>query len=121
VRSKATPLWCENHGNSAAELEQVEVRSGSKALDALSWHVGFNPTSDVWLRRSETTLWTDFVEEVGEQFEIKRSGHSNALDCEPLMVSGWVRAWHRYQLRQLSEILGGCCKKELIARTIRSS
>jgi hypothetical protein len=41
----------------------------------------------------------DFVEEVGEQFEIKRSGHSNALDGEPLMVSGWVRAWHhRYQL-----------------------
>jgi hypothetical protein len=34
---------------------------------------------------------TDSVEEVGEQFEIKRSGHSNALDGEPLMVSGWVR------------------------------
>lgn len=37
------------------------------------------------------------------------------------MVSGWVRAWHRYQLRQLSEVLGGCCEKELIARTIRPS
>src|SRR5208282_534025 len=49
------------------------------------------PTSDVWLRRSELTLRADFVEEVGDQFEIKRSGHSNALDCEPLMVSGWVR------------------------------
>jgi hypothetical protein len=34
------------------------------------------------------------------------------------MVSGWVRAWHRYQLRQLSEVLGGCCEKELIARAI---
>jgi hypothetical protein len=67
------------------------------------------------------SLTADFVEEVGERFETKRFGHSNALDCEPLMVSGWVRAWHRYQLRQLSEILGGCCKKELIARTIRSS
>jgi hypothetical protein len=69
----------------------------------------------------EKALLTDFVEEVGEQFEIKRSGHSNALDGEPLMVSGWVRAWHRYQLCQLSEVLGGCCEKELIARTIRSS
>ena len=37
------------------------------------------------------------------------------------MVSGWVRAWHRYQLGQLSEVLGGCCEKELSARTIRSS
>ena len=53
--------------------------------------------------------------------EINQPGHSKALDCEPLMVSGWVRAWHRYQLRQLSEVLGGCCEKELIARTIRSS
>ena len=48
-------------------------------------------------------------------------GHSNAPDCERLMVSSWVRAWHRYQLCQLSEVLGGCCEKELIARTIRSS
>jgi hypothetical protein len=69
----------------------------------------------------DRSLRADFVEEVGEQFEIKRSGHSNALDGEPLMVSGWVRAWHRYQLCQLSEVLGGCCEKELIARAIRSS
>ena len=54
-------------------------------------------------------------------FEINQPGHSKALDCEPLVVSGWVRDWHRYQLRQLSEVLGGCCEKELIARTIRSS
>jgi hypothetical protein len=52
---------------------------------------------------------------------ISQPGHSKAIDCEPPMVSGWVRAWHRYQLRQLSEVLGGCCEKELIARTIRSS
>jgi hypothetical protein len=30
-------------------------------------------------------------------------------------------AWHRYQLRQLSEVLGGCCEKELVARASRSS
>jgi hypothetical protein len=48
-------------------------------------------------------------------------GHCTALDCEPLMVSGWLRAWHRYQLGQLSEVLGGCCEKELISRTIRPS
>ena len=65
--------------------------------------------------------WADFVEEVGEQFEMKQSGHSKAPDCEPLKLSGWVRAWHRYQLRQLSEVLGGCCEKELIAGTCRSS
>ena len=35
------------------------------------------------------------------------------------MVSDWVWAWHRYQLRQLSEVLGSSCGKELIARTIR--
>src|ERR1700681_3739292 len=46
---------------------------------------------------------------------------SKAIDCEPLMVSGWVRDWRRYQIRQLLEVLGGCCEKELIARTIRSS
>ena len=54
-------------------------------------------------------------------FEINQPGHSKALDCEPLVVSGWVRDWHRYQLRQLSEVLGGCCEKELIARTHWSS
>ena len=42
-------------------------------------------------------------------FEINQPGHSKALDCEPLVVSGWVRDWHRYQLRQLSEVLSGCC------------
>jgi hypothetical protein len=41
------------------------------------------------------------------------------VDCEPLMVSGWERTWHRSQLREPSEVLGGCCEKELIARTIR--
>ena len=46
---------------------------------------------------------------------------AQALDCEPLVVSGWLRAWHRYQLGQLSEVLGGCCEKELITRTIRPS
>ena len=50
----------------------------------------------------------DFVEEVGEQFEVNQPGHSKDADCEPLMVSGWMRAWHRYQLGQLSEVLGGC-------------
>ena len=48
-------------------------------------------------------------------------GYSKALDCEALTVSGWVSAWHRYQLRQLSEVLGGCCEKELITGTIRPS
>ncbi len=52
----------------------------------------------------------DFVEEVGEQFEINQPGHLKALDCEPVMVSGWVRAWHRYQFCELSEVLGGCCE-----------
>jgi len=66
-------------------------------------------------------LVADFVEEVGEQFEMNRPGHSKDADCEPLMVSGWLRAWHRYQLGQLSEVLGGCCEKELITRTIRPS
>ena len=36
-------------------------------------------------------------------------------------ILGRVRAWHRYQFRQLSEVLGGCCEKELITRAIRSS
>ena len=48
-------------------------------------------------------------------------GHSNAPDCERLMVSGWVRARHRHQFRELSEVLGGCCEKELVVRTIWSS
>ena len=30
------------------------------------------------------------------------------------MVSGWVRAWHRYQLCQLSEVLGGGSQEELV-------
>ena len=77
--------------------------------------------SDIIVRRGEVTLRADFVEEVGGQFEMNPPGHSRALDSEPLMVSGWERAWHRYQLRQLSEVLGGCCEKELIARTIRPS
>ena len=64
---------------------------------------------------------TDFVEEVGEQFEVNRLSHSKNADCEPLMVSCWMRAWHRYQLGKLSEVLGGCCEKELISRTIRPS
>ncbi len=54
-------------------------------------------------------------------FAINRPGHSKALDCETLVVSGWVRDWQRYQVRKLSEVLGGCCEKELIARAIRSS
>jgi hypothetical protein len=37
------------------------------------------------------------------------------------LASGWVRTWHGYQLRQLTEVLGGCGEKEHIARTIRSS
>jgi hypothetical protein len=43
------------------------------------------------------------------------------IDFEPLIVLGWVRAWHWCQLRQLSEVLGGCCEKDLIGRTIRCS
>ena len=72
-------------------------------------------------RAPQMTRRADFVEEVGEQFEMNRPGHSKDADCEPLMVSGWLRAWHRYQLGQLSEVLGGCCEKELITRTIRPS
>jgi hypothetical protein len=52
---------------------------------------------------------------------MNQRGHSTALDCEPLTVSGGAEAWQRYQFGQLSEVLGGCCEKELIARTIRSS
>ena len=63
----------------------------------------------------------DSVEEVGEQFEMNEPGHSRPFDCVALVVSGWEGAWHRYQLRELSEVLGGCCEKELIARTHRSS
>jgi hypothetical protein len=69
-------------------------------------------------RGGKRLIRVDFVEEVGEQFGMNQPGHSKDADCEPLMVSGWVRAWHRYQLGQLSEVLGGCCEKELISRTI---
>ena len=51
----------------------------------------------------------------------RRPGYSKALDCEPLTVSGWVRAWHRYQLRQLSEVLGGCCEDELVTGAVGAS
>ena len=78
-------------------------------------------TPDLLLSCNKRRLGVDFVEEVGEQFEMNRPGHSKDADCEPLMVSGWLRAWHRYQLGQLSEVLGGCCEKELITRTIRPS
>jgi hypothetical protein len=67
------------------------------------------------------TWWADFVEEVGEQFEMNRLGHLVALDCDALVVSGCVRVWDGYELRQLSEVLGDCCEKELIARTHWSS
>jgi hypothetical protein len=48
-------------------------------------------------------------------------GHSKNADSAPLIVSGWTQAWHWYQLSQLSEVLGGCCEKELIACAFRSS
>src|SRR6202047_108986 len=120
----------------SAELPQYHrgrLPIGAKKIFGLcrSWPEATDPGCPLFRRyQSESrrdadiakrVFLTDFVEEVGEQFEIKRSGHSNALDGEPLMVSGWVRAWHRYQLCQLSEVLGGCCEKELIARAIRSS
>ena len=41
--------------------------------------------------------------------------HTKARDCEPLIALSWSKAWHRYQLRQLSEVLDGCCEKELVA------
>ena len=41
------------------------------------------PISDA----AKATLLTDFVEEVGEQFEVNQLGHSKDADCEPLMVS----------------------------------
>ena len=65
--------------------------------------------------------WPISLKKSVSNFAINRPGHSKALDCEPLVVSGWVRDWHRYQVRKLSEVLGGCCEKELIARAIRSS
>ena len=34
---------------------------------------------------------------------------------------GWLDARHRYQFRQLPEVLGGGCEEELIAGTVRSS
>ena len=55
----------------------------------------------------------DFVEEAGEQFEIQRF----AIDALA-MASGWVEAWHRYELGQLSEVLDGCCEKDLTIRQI---
>ena len=46
-------------------------------------------------------------------------GDLKDTNCERLMVSGWVSAWHRYQLRQLSEVLGGGGQQELIFGSTR--
>src|ERR1700685_3608196 len=94
---------------------------GSASFRACVGDFSFAPESRHSLAQQQVTQRADFVEEVGEQFEMNRPGHSKDADCEPLMVSGWLRAWHRYQLGQLSEVLGGCCEKELITRTIRPS
>ena len=37
------------------------------------------------------------------------------------LLSGWLEVRHRYQFRQLPEVLGGGCQEELIAGTVRSS
>ena len=73
------------------------------------------------LTEPKKSFMTDFAEEVGEQFEVNQPVIRRTPTVESLMVSGWVRAWHWYQLGQLSEVLSGCCEKELISRTIRPS
>ena len=65
--------------------------------------------------------WPILLKKSVSNLRLSRPRYSKALDCEALTVSGWVSAWHRYQLRQLSEVLGGCCEKELITCTIRPS
>src|ERR1700733_256471 len=70
--------------------------------------------------RPGISSWPISLKKSVSNFEINQPGHSKVLDCEPLVVSGWVRDWHRYQVRQLSEVLGRCCEKELIASAIRS-
>jgi hypothetical protein len=37
-------------------------------------------------------LWPILLKKSVSNFEINPPGHSKAVDCEPLMVSGWVRA-----------------------------
>ena len=34
------------------------------------------------------------------------------------LLSGWLEVRHRYQFRQLPEVLGGGCQEELIAGTV---
>jgi len=43
--------------------------------------------SDMIVRRSEVTLRADFVEEVGNQFEMNQPGHSKHADCALLRLS----------------------------------
>ena len=61
---------------------------------------------------------------------LKKSG-SNPVGSErayeeqraerPALLSGRLEVGHRYQFRQLPEVLGGGCQEELIAGTVRSS
>ena len=87
----------------------------------LSNHFRYDLNSRHFAGLRSLTSWADFVEEVGKQTEMNALGHSKNADSAPLMVSLWTQAWHWYQLCQLSEVLGGCCEKELIACAFRSS
>jgi hypothetical protein len=44
-----------------------------------------------------------------------------STESTPAPIGGPFGLLCRYQLRHFSEVLGGCCEEELVARTIRSS
>ena len=58
----------------------------------------------------------DCVEEVGDQIGVYRVVVPTVRDgCA---ARGSSQVWDRYQLRQLAEVLGGCCEEELVAGTL---
>ena len=70
--------------------------------------------------RSYVQLWAILLNNSGSS-DLDR-GLDHCKRCGPActLLLGWLDVRHRYQFRQLPEVLGGGCQEELIAGTVWS-
>jgi hypothetical protein len=73
------------------------------------------------LNGHERRFLVDSVEQVQQQSSWIERDHRGVGRSGPALLLGWLDVRHRYQFRQLPEVLGCGCEEELIAGTIRSS
>jgi len=71
--------------------------------------------------KADVRSGADSVEKARQQSSWNARARKERWTERPALLSGWLEVRHRYQFRQLPEVLGGGCQEELIAGAVRTS